>query len=100
MKRRKFLTNTSIALAGISAPMGLAAMTAPSVTLTASQLNLLAAFKLTLTDYPCSALIRQQLASVASVEFSDENIFRFRSLTGERCELKKSGDRITASLLG
>lgn len=99
MKRRKFLANTSFALAGLSTPMGLAAMAAPSAVLDANQTEMLAAFHLTLTEYPGPEELKNRLTSVASIEYTDATTLRFRSLSGERLELSRTGGRVIARSL-
>jgi|GEM_PF-2347874 hypothetical protein len=99
MKRRNFLTSASFVLASLSVPVGIAAMSMPSVILGAKHTEMLAAFKQTLSDYPGPAELKARLATVAFIEYSDPTTLRFRSLTGERCELRQSGDRFFARLL-
>lgn len=99
MKRRNFLTNTSLVLAGFSVPLGLSATSVSTAVLDANQQELLAAFHLTLTDYPGPSELKASLGTVATVEYADATTVRFRSLAGAHIEVRRVDDYVVTRLL-
>ncbi len=99
MKRRKFLTNTTLAVAAVTAPLGLQAMSFPSAALNASQREMLSAFNRTLKGGFGPSGLRSRLGTIASIEHADETTLRFRSLTGQLLELRRTGERVVTRVM-
>lgn len=99
MKRRNFITNTSLLMAGLSVPMGLSSMATPSVSLSTEHAEMLDEFRLTLAGYPGDAVLKARLSTVYTIEHSDASTLRFRSLSGERIELRRKGKHVVCCLL-